>query len=91
MLTESAVKWLGKDAVTPLAVDGKGGRAELHEKVAQWVAARGRNVTQPGTFSEYSRICQIDNNACISDDRVLRDTAYAFSLLDSVHHRTFVV
>ena len=41
-------KWLGKDAITPLAVDGKGGKAELLEKVARWVAASGRNVTQPG-------------------------------------------
>lgn len=43
-----SVKWLGKDALTPLAVDGKGGKADLLEKVARWVAARGRNVTQPG-------------------------------------------
>lgn len=43
------MKWLGKDAVTPLAIDGKGGKAELLEKVGRWVAARGRNVTQPGT------------------------------------------
>jgi hypothetical protein len=45
------VKWLGKDALTPLAVDGKGGKAELLEKVALWVAAHGRNVTQPGESS----------------------------------------
>ena len=44
------VKWLGKDTVTPLAVDGKGGKAELLEKVARWVAASGRNITQPGKF-----------------------------------------
>ena len=42
------VKWLGKDTLTPLAVDGKGGKAELLEKVARWVAASGRNVTQSG-------------------------------------------
>jgi DNA repair and recombination RAD54-like protein len=41
-------KWLGKDTITALAVDGKGGKAELLEKVARWVAASGRNVTQPG-------------------------------------------
>jgi hypothetical protein len=44
----SPVKWLGKDTVTALAIDGKGGKAELLEKVGRWVAARGRNVTQPG-------------------------------------------
>lgn len=47
----STVKWLGEDAITPLAVDGKGTKAELLAKVAQWVAARGRNVTQPGSLS----------------------------------------
>ena len=42
------VKWLGKDAVTALAVDGKGSKSELLEKVGRWVSAQGRNVTQPG-------------------------------------------
>jgi DNA repair and recombination protein RAD54 and RAD54-like protein len=41
------VKWLGKDTISALAVDGKGGKGELLEKVARWVAAGGRNVTQP--------------------------------------------
>jgi len=45
------VKWLGKDTVTPLAVDGKGGKAELLEKVARWVAASGRNITLPGRLA----------------------------------------
>ena len=44
------VKWLGKDAITALAIDGKGGKAEMLEKVARWVAASGRNVSQPGAF-----------------------------------------
>lgn len=42
------VKWLGKDTVSALAIDGKGGKAELLAKVGRWVEARGRNVTQPG-------------------------------------------
>lgn len=44
-------KWLGKDTVTCLAIDGKGGKAELLEKVARWVAASGRNITQPGKLA----------------------------------------
>lgn len=43
-----AVKWLGKDAISALAIDGKGGKAEMLEKVARWVASCGRNVSQPG-------------------------------------------
>lgn len=42
------VKWLGKDAISALAIDGKGGKAEMLERVARWVAAGGRNVSQPG-------------------------------------------
>ena len=42
------VKWLGKDAIAALAIDGKGTKAEMLEKVARWVAANGRNVSQPG-------------------------------------------
>jgi hypothetical protein len=44
-------KWLGKDTITALAVDGKGGKAELLERVARWVAASGRNITQPGKLT----------------------------------------
>lgn len=56
------VKWLGKDAISALAVDGKGGKAELLPKVGRWVEARGRNVTQPGlllfpdAFTTYEHI-----------------------------------
>lgn len=42
------VKWLGKDAISALAIDGKGGKAEMLERVARWIAAGGRNVSQPG-------------------------------------------
>ncbi|KAF6764069.1 SNF2 family domain-containing protein [Ephemerocybe angulata] len=50
------IKWLGKDTLTPLAVDGKGGKAELLPKVARWVAARGRNVTQPVMIVSYETL-----------------------------------
>ncbi|KAJ2913432.1 hypothetical protein MD484_g6970, partial [Candolleomyces efflorescens] len=49
-------KWLGKDAINPLAVDGKGGKAELIPKVNRWVAARGRNVTQPVMIVSYETL-----------------------------------
>ncbi len=68
----SIVKWLGKDTVTPLAVDGKGGKAELLEKVARWVAASGRNVTQPGELA----MCHLGSRTDpppFSNDRLVRD------------------
>ena len=44
---------LGEGAINPLAVDGKGGKADLLEAVARWVAARGRNVVQPGKYKAF--------------------------------------
>jgi len=55
------VKWLGPDAISALAIDGKGGKAEMLERVARWVASGGRNVSQPGTNTPlHSRLLQID-------------------------------
>jgi DNA repair and recombination protein RAD54 and RAD54-like protein len=42
-------KWLGKGTVTPLAVDGKGGRQELEREIRAWCEASGRNIVRPGT------------------------------------------
>lgn len=66
------VKWLGPDAISALAIDGKGGKAEMLQKVARWVAASGRNVSQPGTTPlppSHPRTVRID--LVYSDDRVL--------------------
>lgn len=46
------VKWLGPDAISALAIDGKGGKAEMLERVSRWVAASGRNVSQPGNCTQ---------------------------------------
>lgn len=55
------VKWLGPDAISALAIDGKGGKAEMLQRVARWVAASGRNVSQPGTTTpSHLRTVRID-------------------------------
>lgn len=41
-------KWLGKDTVPCLTLDGKGTKAEIVERVQRWALATGRNVTLPG-------------------------------------------
>jgi hypothetical protein len=67
-------KWLGKDTVTALAVDGKGGKAELLEKVARWVAASGRNITQPGKLAMRTRCrCHGLTPHDLSNDCLVRD------------------
>ena len=69
------VKWLGPDAISALAIDGKGGKAEMLQRVARWVAASGRNVSQPGTNTpRHSPTVGIDLTC--SDDRVLRDASH---------------
>ena len=58
------VKWLGPDAISALAIDGKGGKAEMLEKVSRWVVASGRNVSQPGTHTKfYSSMPVVDSSA----------------------------
>jgi DNA repair and recombination RAD54-like protein len=52
------VKWLGPNAICALAIDGKGGKAEMLERVARWVAASGRNVSQPGTNIPF-HLCKV--------------------------------
>lgn len=47
-LPTNSVKWLGKDAITALAIDGKGSKNEMRERIDRWKAASGRNVSQPG-------------------------------------------
>ena len=73
------VKWLGPDAISALAVDGKGGKAELLEKVGRWVVARGRNVTQPG-LRRFQLVCGRSTNLIFntSNDCFLRDPADTF-------------
>ncbi len=50
------VKWLGKDAVNPFAMDGKGTKAELTTQMRQWSIASGRAVTRPVLIVSYETL-----------------------------------
>ncbi|KAL9613256.1 MAG: hypothetical protein Q9167_002216 [Letrouitia subvulpina] len=50
------VKWLGKDAVTPFAVDGKASKAELTQQMRQWSIASGRAVVRPVLIVSYETL-----------------------------------
>lgn len=50
------VKWLGKDTVTPFAIDGKGTKAELVAQLKQWAIASGRSVTRPVLIVSYETL-----------------------------------
>ena len=50
------VKWLGKDAVTPFAVDGKATKDELTSQFKQWSIASGRSVVRPVLIVSYETL-----------------------------------
>ena len=50
------VKWLGQDAVTPFAVDGKASKAELITQLRQWAIASGRAITRPVLIVSYETL-----------------------------------
>ncbi|TFY72686.1 hypothetical protein EVG20_g352 [Dentipellis fragilis] len=94
------VKWLGKDTIAALAVDGKGTKAELLEKVARWVAASGRNVTQPvmivsyetlRTLTTYLANCRIGLLLCDEGHRLKNSESLTFQALDSLDVKRRVI
>lgn len=50
------VKWLGADAVTPFAIDGKASKEELTRQLRQWAIATGRAVTRPVIIVSYETL-----------------------------------
>ena len=71
------IKWLGKDAVTPFAIDGKASKAELTQQLKQWSMASGRSVTRPILIVSYETLrlnCE-----------ELRDTQIGLLLCDEGH------
>ncbi|KAF8798094.1 hypothetical protein BYT27DRAFT_6918684 [Phlegmacium glaucopus] len=87
------VKWLGKDTLTPLAIDGKGAKSDLLQAVARWVAACGRNVTQPvmivsyetlRTLSVYLANCQIGLLLCDEGHRLKNSDSLTFQALTAL-------
>ncbi|KAJ3814978.1 DNA repair protein, SNF2 family [Lentinula lateritia] len=94
------IKWLGPDAINALAVDGKGGKAELLPKVAQWVAACGRNVTQPvmivsyetlRTLTAYLANCKIGLLLCDEGHRLKNSDSLTFQALNGLDVKRRVI
>ncbi len=50
------VKWLGPEAVTPFAIDGKASKAELTQQMRQWAISSGRSVTRPVLIVSYETL-----------------------------------
>jgi DNA repair and recombination RAD54-like protein len=50
-------KWLGKDAITPLAVDGKAVKSnEVSQALKQWALASGRQIVRPVLIISYEAL-----------------------------------
>ncbi|KAG9251695.1 P-loop containing nucleoside triphosphate hydrolase protein [Emericellopsis atlantica] len=50
------VKWLGANAITPFAIDGKASKEELTRQLRQWAIATGRAVTRPVIIVSYETL-----------------------------------
>jgi len=50
------IKWLGPDAITPFAVDGKASKEVLTLQMRQWAVATGRAVTRPVLIVSYETL-----------------------------------
>jgi len=50
------VKWLGKDAINPFAIDGKASKEELVQQIRQWCIASGRTVVRPVLIVSYETL-----------------------------------
>ncbi|EGN93238.1 hypothetical protein SERLA73DRAFT_172150 [Serpula lacrymans var. lacrymans S7.3] len=93
-------KWLGKDAVSILAIDGKGGKAELLEKVGRWVTALGRNITQPVMIVSYETLrtlsvhlanCSIGLLLCDEGHRLKNSDSLTFQALNGLNVKRRVI
>lgn len=71
------IKWLGKDAVIPFAIDGKATKAELTSQVKQWAIASGRQVIRPVMIVSYETL-----RAYVEE---LRDVKIGLLLCDEGH------
>jgi len=71
------VKWLGPDAITPFAIDGKATKEELTMQLKQWCSATGRANVRPVLIVSYETLRLYCD--------VLRDTPIGLMLCDEGH------
>lgn len=88
------VKWLGVNAITPFAIDGKAGKEELTRQLRQWAIASGRSITRPVIIVSYEtlrlnveelRHTQIGLLFCDEGHRLKNGDSNTFSAINSLN------
>ncbi|KXJ90652.1 recombinational repair protein [Microdochium bolleyi] len=86
-------KWLGADAITPFAIDGKASKEELTRQLRQWAIASGRSVTRPVIIVSYETLrlnCEELKNTeiglmlCDEGHRLKNGDSQTFSALNAL-------
>lgn len=94
------VKWLGKDAVNPFAIDGKASKEELTQQLRQWSIASGRAVTRPVLIVSYEtlrlnveelRNTQIGLLLCDEGHRLKNGESQTFTALNGLNVQKRVI
>lgn len=88
------VKWLGADAITPFAIDGKASKEELTRQLRQWAISTGRAVTRPVIIVSYEtlrlNVEELKNTSiglmlCDEGHRLKNGDSQTFSALNSLN------
>ncbi|KAK4108231.1 hypothetical protein N656DRAFT_740511 [Canariomyces notabilis] len=87
-------KWLGADAITPFAIDGKASKEELTRQLRQWAIASGRAVTRPVIIVSYETLrlnveelknTQIGLMLCDEGHRLKNGDSQTFNALNNLN------
>ncbi|KAI9797993.1 MAG: DNA-dependent ATPase protein rad54 [Piccolia ochrophora] len=95
------VKWLGPDATTPFAIDGKASKTELTSQLRQWSISTGRSVVRPVLIVSYEtlrlNVDELKNTPiglllCDEGHRLKNGESQLFTALNSldVHRRVIL-
>ncbi|KAB8345831.1 hypothetical protein FH972_022886 [Carpinus fangiana] len=94
------VKWLGKGAITPFAIDGKATKEELISQLRQWCIASGRAVVRPVLIVSYETLrlnCEELNNTpiglllCDEGHRLKNGDSQTFTALNALNVQKRVI
>lgn len=94
------VKWLGADAITPFAIDGKASKEELTRQLRQWAMATGRQVTRPVIIVSYETLrlnvdelknCPVGLMLCDEGHRLKNGDSQTFNAINGLNVRRRVI